>query len=223
MHPKARSTGFHNTHMPGTGDGNTRGSTRGYTWPCPCVHCSALATLRTAGAPAGGGKADTPAGAVLLMDLHACAVGEGEHGDGGSPNAEVGELHQQTRAFVLRSQKSKTALTSSLEGLCGVGPKTIFLSVRLSWPRAEGFAGRFACVSARHFRRHGTALGHRRRPFRLPLNCVGPPPGLPMFRLLDLVVKHPSSKFGALPRMPMNANKMSGATFYYGNSPEAQK
>ena len=29
-----------------------------------------------------------------------------------------------------------------------------------------------------HFFRAATALGHRRRPFRLPLNCVGPPPGL---------------------------------------------
>ena len=31
-----------------------------------------------------------------------------------------------------------------------------------------------------HFFRAAPALGHRRRPFRLPLNCVGPPPGLPI-------------------------------------------
>ena len=41
----------------------------------------------------GGGKANTPAGATLLMEINACAMGEGGHG--GSPNAEARKTHQQ--------------------------------------------------------------------------------------------------------------------------------
>ena len=42
-----------------------------------------------AGTPADGGQADTPAAAMLIMDIRAHAMGEGGHG--GSPNAKAGK------------------------------------------------------------------------------------------------------------------------------------
>jgi hypothetical protein len=45
---------------------------------------------RTAGTPVGGGQADTPAGAILLMDIYIYAYATGGGGYGGSPTWRQG-------------------------------------------------------------------------------------------------------------------------------------
>ena len=103
------------------------GDTHGYAmW----LHLHACCSdRRAAGTPAdtqaGGGQVDTPAGAISLMGMRACAVDlRGEGGCGGSTSAEAGKMYQQVQAW------NRTALHPHQWRLFKVNPSSEFRSGR---------------------------------------------------------------------------------------------